>query len=376
MKNLDEFSESIKIEILRLFLTSDDWSHRRLQKDILGIEAPTAGGGFVAMSILRSFGLLDDSLKGIFSKISAAEDLTSALTSSKVPESTILLIENLFHSNPKRPQTSKRTFLLTWNPVAFPWDSFRSELEHFENNGSLILPWGCGNRKDIQVGDRLFFIKLGNELPRGIMGSGYAVSKSYEDKHWSGINGKLARYVDISFDVLLDFQNNSESLIAMDTLNSDSSLKTKRWSVQSSGTIIESPADTKLEELWRSNFISQIAKFFKYNPSNRKEGKQIEVISKTYERDNTTRDECIKLYGPICLACGLDFEKKYGPIGKGFIHVHHVIPLANRGGEYVPDASKDLIPLCPNCHAMIHKLDPPHDLEKLKDLLRIYAANI
>jgi 5-methylcytosine-specific restriction protein A len=64
---------------------------------------------------------------------------------------------------------------------------------------------------------------------------------------------------------------------------------------------------------------------------------------------------CIEHNRPVCSICGFDFEEKYGPRGKGFIHVHHVIPIHQIGKEYKIDYRKDLIPVCPNCHAMLHR---------------------
>jgi len=77
-------------------------------------------------------------------------------------------------------------------------------------------------------------------------------------------------------------------------------------------------------------------------------------MQKKYERDPKARSECIKHYGAICKVCGFDFEKVYGEMGKGFIHVHHITKLASINCSYTVDPVKDLIPLCPNCHAMIH----------------------
>lgn len=51
----------------------------------------------------------------------------------------------------------------------------------------------------------------------------------------------------------------------------------------------------------------------------------------------------------------MDFEKMYGEIGRGFIHVHHIVPISTIGEEYKIDPIKDLVPVCPNCHAMLHK---------------------
>ena len=57
----------------------------------------------------------------------------------------------------------------------------------------------------------------------------------------------------------------------------------------------------------------------------------------------------------MCSVCGTDFHKMYGELGKGFIHVHHIVPISMIGKEYKLDPIKDLVPVCPNCHAMLHR---------------------
>lgn len=85
-----------------------------------------------------------------------------------------------------------------------------------------------------------------------------------------------------------------------------------------------------------------------------------------YERDPDARKACIKHYGQRCQVCGFDFEEKYGTIGDGFIHVHHVVPISSIGKQYKVEPVKDMRPVCPNCHAMLHKRNPPFTLEELK----------
>jgi 5-methylcytosine-specific restriction protein A len=68
--------------------------------------------------------------------------------------------------------------------------------------------------------------------------------------------------------------------------------------------------------------------------------------------------------------CDFNFEAKYGEIGSGFIHVHHLTPLANIGKEYEVDSIRDLRPVCPNCHAMLHKKYPPYSIEELKSICK------
>lgn len=98
------------------------------------------------------------------------------------------------------------------------------------------------------------------------------------------------------------------------------------------------------------------------------EGAKIQVYVNKYERSSFAREKCIEYHGCECKICGINFEKVYGEIGKGFIHVHHIIPLNEIDKEYIVDYKKDLIPVCPNCHAMLHRKHNGQRLsiEKLK----------
>lgn len=99
------------------------------------------------------------------------------------------------------------------------------------------------------------------------------------------------------------------------------------------------------------------------------EGTKIKILVNKYERDTNARKKCIENYGAICAACNFNFELVYGEIGKGFIHVHHLVLISEIGKTYKVDPIKDLIPVCPNCHAMIHKKNPPYTIEELKKML-------
>jgi predicted HNH restriction endonuclease len=69
------------------------------------------------------------------------------------------------------------------------------------------------------------------------------------------------------------------------------------------------------------------------------------------------------------IVCGFDFVAAYGELGDGFIHVHHVRPLSDIGEEYEVDPIKDLRPVCPNCHAMIHRVLRAMSIERLKSII-------
>jgi hypothetical protein len=97
------------------------------------------------------------------------------------------------------------------------------------------------------------------------------------------------------------------------------------------------------------------------------EGAVKQVTVNRYERDPRARRACLDEYGSKCVVCDLDFELKYGEMGKGFIHVHHLRELSTLGEGYQVNPVTDLRPVCPNCHAMLHTQRPaflPEDLKR------------
>ena len=99
------------------------------------------------------------------------------------------------------------------------------------------------------------------------------------------------------------------------------------------------------------------------------DGAKTRVEVNKYERNPLNRAACIEFYGTICQVCKFDFEKRYGVIGKGYIHVHHLVPLSKLERAYIINPVSDLIPVCPNCHYMLHKKDPPFSIDELRELL-------
>lgn len=99
------------------------------------------------------------------------------------------------------------------------------------------------------------------------------------------------------------------------------------------------------------------------------EGRTKQITVNIYERNPIVRAKCIEHHGPVCQVCDLNFEIKYGKIGKGFIHVHHLIELSTIGDDYEVDPIHDLHPVCPNCHAMLHKKNPAYLVKDLWKLM-------
>ncbi len=86
-----------------------------------------------------------------------------------------------------------------------------------------------------------------------------------------------------------------------------------------------------------------------------KEGKVSYHYVAKYERKPQNRAAAIRIHGCKCMACGFDFEKAYGELGKGFIEVHHNKALHTLKEEVEINPETDLTCLCANCHRMVHK---------------------
>ena len=99
------------------------------------------------------------------------------------------------------------------------------------------------------------------------------------------------------------------------------------------------------------------------------EGAVSQVLVNRYERDPRNRREAISIHGKSCLACGFNFHDRYGELGDEYIVVHHTVPISQMGTDYVVNPAKDLVTLCANCHAMVHRLDPPISVEDLRKIL-------
>lgn len=103
-----------------------------------------------------------------------------------------------------------------------------------------------------------------------------------------------------------------------------------------------------------------------------KEGSILDCHGTKYERNRKARQECLKYYGYTCRVCGFDFEKKYGEIGRNFIEVHHKTEVSSyEGVAHNVNPINDLIPVCSNCHSMLHRTKPSMTI----DILKMYLEN-
>lgn len=143
-------------------------------------------------------------------------------------------------------------------------------------------------------------------------------------------------------------------------------------------TVIDGTSPTALDALaltWSSRLLGTVLALMPLEPvqpepAGEAEGGGHQVLLTRYERSQINRAACIEIHGMLCKVCDFDFAITYGEIGAGFIEVHHIEPVSGIAPGTIVDPSKDLAPVCPNCHAMLHRRKPPYTIEELRSMLR------
>lgn len=112
--------------------------------------------------------------------------------------------------------------------------------------------------------------------------------------------------------------------------------------------------------------FEQLPTEVKFGTTGYTDGSMVKVLVDRFERSRKARKECIRIHGTSCIACGFNFKKVYGPEAEGYIQVHHVKPLhLIRKGHKVNPAT-DLVPLCANCHSVVHLTIPTMSIDQIK----------
>jgi 5-methylcytosine-specific restriction protein A len=143
-----------------------------------------------------------------------------------------------------------KTYLLTWNPAKWPWADLAECIHQVKTVGHYREHWSCGRNRKIVEGDRLFLLRQGLE-PRGVVGSGWAVSDVFDDWHWDEAKragGQRAWCIEMDFDALLDADR--EPILPRARLN-EGVLAQMYWDSHSSGVLIPQPVAEQLEHEWK-----------------------------------------------------------------------------------------------------------------------------
>ena len=386
-----------------------------------------------------------------------------------------------------------KTYLLTWNPdddTEFA-KTLREQTPKTLAGKRYQLGWSTGTRKQMELGSRIFIVRLGNE-PKGIVGSARTISIPKLSPHrlrTKRMQGKKSVFVRCECDKLVSTELYQP--LSLETLK-EIEPHSFNWTPQCSGTEIPEEVAKKLEQLWYKHLAGitgitydsisveryikallhlpdkyrkiivlqfqcprhevsagQLARLAGYptfqianilyghaahlvckalNVAKPPFGQWFAALSEAYyngkayiwimrpnlveatkqlgwprekhyqtffaspdeltaneefaegrvqlvavnvfERNTKARAVCLRHYGFVCSVCGFDFQKFYGELGREFIHVHHVKPLSEIGEEYTVDPIKDLLPVCPNCHAMLHQKSPALAVGQLEKLIK------
>ena len=254
-------------------------------------------------------------------------------------------------------------YILTWNPEKWTWENYEQHVADTKTGTTVDEPWST-HAKGITEGDRLFLLRQGNV--RGLIGAGWAASdRFFGASEVDGQKSEQVRKVLGRFDVLL---RDDEVLPTESLMETAAAVKWK--SIYTSGQKVPPECLGSLEALWQSH-LARIGRVDFRAPEEIavhgvfKEGATRQVTVNAYERNPKARDACIAHYGTVCTVCKFDFGKVYGKLGDGFTHVHHLRDLATIGEEYEVNPIEDLRPVCPNCHAMLHRKIPAMSIEEL-----------
>ncbi|MBE2287512.1 MAG: hypothetical protein IAE77_28915 [Prosthecobacter sp.] len=257
-----------------------------------------------------------------------------------------------------------KTFLLTWNPLKeVPMAAIQEVRARMMAGEPCSWNWTCRSVNKVNAGDRFLMLRQG-PLPRGIVGSGWIRTNA-----WFGEED--VPYVDILWRRLVDPNRPLDPT----TIRGAEQV---HWSPYGSG--IELPEEV-FEAVWaawdahsandratdhqpEAPAQAAIANTAAPSPgeaaedaASSTEGRLIETWSSRRERDPANRALCLTAHGYRCAVCAMSFAEEYGVIGEGFIHIHHEQPLAS--SDDTVGAKQDPVtlmkPVCPNCHAMLHR---------------------
>ncbi len=244
------------------------------------------------------------------------------------------------------------TFILTWNPDRRgTWSSYEDDLAESKSGWAIASDWSVGRLgRPIVDGDCFFMLRQGS--PRGLVAAGIFLGRPFEADHWDG-SGRPAAYAEVEFETILDL----DEVLPLELLIER--VPGFPWyGLRQSGNRVKSEGEADLHELWAEHLATLgIAQEWvsseEEQAADYPEGERMTVTVSRIERDPAARQACLDHYGVACSVCAMDFATTYGSLGDGYIHVHHLKPLSVSGPTRI-DAIRDLRPVCPNCHAMLH----------------------
>ncbi|MCQ6272187.1 HNH endonuclease [Pseudarthrobacter sp. R1] len=255
--------------------------------------------------------------------------------------------------------------ILGWNPNRRNGWDYRAAVEQVAESGWSLQRWSVGDNRNILTGTEAWLLlQGGSDACAGLIGHGVVFSEPYESVH-SGDTDAPGCYVSVAFDALLPLGEQ----IRPDALSA--AVPAIPWDdAQGRSSLAVPPgAEPDLRQLWRDYGPSTVAPQQLVSGTYPPHAVSTVEVNR-YERNPDARRVCLAFHGTSCAACGFSFEASYGDIGRGFIDVHHVVPPVMLGDGYQLDPVADLVPLCPNCHAMAHRgVATPRTVSELRSII-------
>ena len=263
-------------------------------------------------------------------------------------------------------------FILTWNPNRFhiSAEDLEDNVDATQAGHAVAFNWSTGNRTGgIRDGDQVFLFR--QEDDRGMVAHGVATGEVRQAPHFEDPE-RLGNVVDVSWLTWLA----TEDRLPIDQMTT--AAPDTHWNAMLASGVQLDPGDAvSLVDAWR-RWVGDIRDGL---PGDERvggvvtEGAVKRVSVNRYECNTGARRACIAAYGAVCAVCDLNFSDMYGTIGEGFIHVHHLVQLSTIGTSYELDPVNDLVPVCPNCHAMLHRgTDTPRTIDNLRQILLATGA--
>ncbi len=249
--------------------------------------------------------------------------------------------------------------ILGWNPElrnTNHWNgrNYAAVVEEVAERGLHVQTWSLDRGGNIPAGAEAWLILQGAHV-RGLIGHGVVVGggnlvpdpSEAESDHPDA--DKTPNQVQVAFDALLPLGDQVPAEVL------SNAMPDLAWeSTEFAGVELGPGHEAALRTLWTDFGPGQGTDPTQPVPGTYPDGAVTRVSVNRYERDPEARRACIAHRGSSCAVCGFSFELAYGELGKDFIDVHHVVPVAQLGGSYQLDPLTDLVPLCANCHAMAH----------------------
>jgi 5-methylcytosine-specific restriction protein A len=254
--------------------------------------------------------------------------------------------------------------ILGWDPDRRDHWNYAAVIEQVAATGLCFVPWRVGQHRNMPAGADAWLLLQGRHGP-ALIGHGVVVSEQPEPGPRDAVADETATGVQVAFDALLPLGDQ----IASDVL-AQATPGVPWGSVDVSGFAVAPAEEANIRALWGTFGPAPGPDPTQPVPGTYPADAVTRAEVNRYERDPEARRACIAQHGINCAACGFSFEATYGDIGKDFIHVHHVVPVSQLGNDYQLDPLTDLVPLCANCHAMVHQgVGIPRSIVELRQII-------